>query len=127
MLDQRIVAGHQRAGRQGQIFKAHFSQQRDDGINHPVAFAKCMMERDSHPVLQAATLNRLFNGFAKLATLFFFNISQPRRSAMGRIKGLQIPQVGEIQVEKFCLIHCVILSDARQRQPRVPAPSARGQ
>ena len=61
MLDQRVIAGHQRAGSQGQIFEAHPRQQRHDGVDHPVAFAKGMVEGDGHPVLQAAALNRLFN------------------------------------------------------------------
>ncbi|MNN86653.1 hypothetical protein D3C81_2040910 [compost metagenome] len=101
-------------------------EQRDHVVDDPVAFAKRMVERNGHPVLQTAALHRLFQGFAQFAVVFGVDISQPRRGAVGGIKGLQFPQMGEVQVEKFCLIHCVILSDARRRQRRVPAPFARG-
>ena len=126
MLDQRVVAGHQRAGGQRQVFEAHPRQQRHDGVDHPVAFAKRMVEGDGHPVLQAAALNRLFNRGAELAAVFRVAVRQPRRGAVGGIKGLQVPQMGKIHVKKFCLIHHLILTDARRRPPRAPAPPARG-
>ena len=126
MLDQRVVAGHQRAGGQGQIFKTHPRQQRHNGVDHPVAFAKGMVERDGHPVLQAAAHDGFFEGGAKLTVVFRLAVRQPRRRAVGGIKRLQIPQMGEIHMEKFCLIHYVILTDARRRPPRAPAPPARG-
>ena len=87
MFDQRVIAGHQRAGSQGQIFEAHPRQQRHDGVDHPVAFAKGMVEGDGHPVLQAAALNRLFNRGAELAAVLRLAVRQPRRRAVGGIKG----------------------------------------
>ena len=126
MFDQRVVAGHQRAGGQRQVFEAHPRQQRHDGVDHPVAFAKRMVEGDGHPVLQAASHHRLFNRGAELAAVLRVAVRQPRRRAVGGIKGLQVPQMGKIHVKKFSLIHYLILTDARRRPPRAPAPPARG-
>ena len=86
MLDQRVIAGHQRAGGQRQVFETHSRQQRHDGVDHPVAFAKRVVERDGHPVLQAAALHRLFNGGAEFAAVLRVSIRQPRRRAVGGIK-----------------------------------------
>ena len=86
MLDQGVVTGHQRAGGQRQVFEAHPRQQRHDGVDHPVAFAKSMVEGDGHPVLQAAAFNRLFNGGTQLAAVLRIAVRQPRRGAVGGIK-----------------------------------------
>ena len=86
MLDQGVVTGHQRAGGQRQVFEAHPRQQRHDGVNHPVAFAKRVVEGDGHPVLQAAAFNRLFNGGTQLAAVLCVAVRQPRRGAVGGIK-----------------------------------------
>ena len=125
VLNQRIVAGHQGAGRQGQIFKAHLRQQRDHIINDPVPLAKRVMEGNGHSVLKPAADHRLLQRCAQLTVMFSVIIGKPGRGAMGRIKGLQIPQMGEINVKKFCLIHCFILNDVRRTRRRVPAPAVR--
>ena len=86
MLDQRVVAGHQRAGGEGQVFEAHPRQQRHDGVDHPVAFTKRVVEGDGHSVLQAATPHRLFNGGAEFTAVFRVAVRQPRRGTVGGIK-----------------------------------------
>ena len=64
MLNQAFVTGHQRAGGQRQIFKAQSRQDFHHVVDHPIAFAKRMVERNGHAVFQATAGNGVFQGGA---------------------------------------------------------------
>ena len=62
VADQGGVDRGQRAGRQGQVFIAHFRQLIHHGVDDVVAVAEVVVEADGHAVLQAGAADGLLQG-----------------------------------------------------------------
>lgn len=67
VLDQHGVGGLQRGRGQRQVLEAHAREDVDHHVDGLVAFAKTVMERDGHPVLQAGAANGFLDRIDDLA------------------------------------------------------------
>ncbi len=111
VLDQRRVAGHQRARRQRQVLKAQPGQRVHHVVDHLVPFTERVVERNRHPVLQPALADGLLQVGTQLAPVFFGDVIQPGGTVVGTDERVQRTLFRVLLLQCFNKVtHALILS-----------------